>query len=262
VATQWLGRLGNDGVGRLILDDLTDNGVGVVHARIDDQGISPFNLAVYAGEHRRRVGGFLLPNCMAEPTQEDIRLWAAAVGPGDWCLAEIGEIALPAVLAFCNAVAGKARIVFDVDLDPVAQCKDGGPSLLRKLFEFAHIILPNCDAMRSLYPRIPAEAMAAAVSREYERPVVVTAGAEGCYFSEDGSTTTHRPAPEVDVVDTVGAGDAFHGGFLWSLMRGDTLGDAVDVGNACGAANCRAFGAREGMLDAAGLETFRREIAP
>src|SRR5690606_23213026 len=73
--------------------------------------------------------------------------------------------------------------------------------------------------------------------------VVVTVGAAGAYFSDDG-TVYHCPAPPVDVVDTTGAGDAFCGALAHHLARGDTLGEATRFAVAAGSAATTGKGAQ------------------
>ncbi|WP_298993097.1 ribokinase [uncultured Pseudokineococcus sp.] len=64
--------------------------------------------------------------------------------------------------------------------------------------------------------------------------VVVTLGARGAVWAR-GRERGHVPAPEVPVVDTSGAGDAFVGALCASLARGDGLDDACAAGVAAGA---------------------------
>ncbi|MFV5996425.1 ribokinase [Streptomyces sp. NPDC056231] len=61
------------------------------------------------------------------------------------------------------------------------------------------------------------------------RAVVVTLGADGAILKEAHSTnTTHIPAPFVEAVDTVGAGDTFCGALADALGRGTDLPAAVE----------------------------------
>ncbi len=258
-AAEWLGRLGRDTIGRLITEDLRANGVGTAHVVLVDDALSPFNLAVYAGPANRRVGGFLLPNCLADLTPSDLDLWVRAPREGDWCLVEAGEIPLPAVLEFCARLKGSAvRVLLDIDLDPIAQCVGGSSRLVADLLRSADYVLPNRDAMATLYPGLDARELTRAIHRDCGRPVVTTAGSDGCYYTSADGSVVHMAAPAVEVVDTVGAGDAFHGAFAWALMNGRGLDEAVRAGSVCGAAACTAFGAREGMLDRAAFEKISR----
>ncbi len=54
----------------------------------------------------------------------------------------------------------------------------------------------------------------------------------------------HRPAAQVEVVDSTGAGDAFAAGFLPCWRTGSDLATALDAGNALGAQVVTRQGAR------------------
>jgi sulfofructose kinase len=56
--------------------------------------------------------------------------------------------------------------------------------------------------------------------------------------------------------DTTGAGDAFHGGFLYGLLRGDDVETSLRFGNAVAAMKCSALGARTALPNRSKLEEF------
>jgi sulfofructose kinase len=56
--------------------------------------------------------------------------------------------------------------------------------------------------------------------------------------------------------DTTGAGDAFHAGFIYSMLRGDELETCLRFGNAVAALKCRALGARAALPTADELHEF------
>ncbi len=64
--------------------------------------------------------------------------------------------------------------------------------------------------------------------------VVVTLGAEGAVLAAEG-TTQRFPAPEVEVADTTGAGDAFVGALAAELTKGTPLEDAIPYAVLAGA---------------------------
>ena len=258
-STQWLGKLGRDYFGRVTAEDLSAHDIGIDHVVYDEKALSAFNLAVYAGEENRRVGGFLLPNCLAEIGTSDLDAWCSAIDKSDWCLVEVGEIPIPVVLDLCLRLrATGTTIVLDIDLDPLVQCVGGSRRIVHDLFSTADYILPNLDAVSGMYGSDDPVAVSRAVYHDGNAVVVTTAGADGAYYTLDGVEVIHVAAPEVEVIDTVGAGDAFHGAFVWSLMGGVSVDASVETASLCGAANCAAFGAREGMLDADRLARFAR----
>jgi sulfofructose kinase len=63
----------------------------------------------------------------------------------------------------------------------------------------------------------------------------------------DGRRFWYRPAYRVDVVDTTGAGDIFHAGFIYGLLQGWDMGRTLDFGCAAAALNCTGAGARGGI---------------
>jgi sulfofructose kinase len=77
--------------------------------------------------------------------------------------------------------------------------------------------------------------------------VVVTRGADGSVaYSRDGEVVD-APAPQVDVVSTLGAGDVFHGALLAQLIRDAPLREALAAANECAALSCRGLDGRSAI---------------
>ena len=90
------------------------------------------------------------------------------------------------------------------------------------------------------------------------RIVVQTEGADGSYtVTKDDQF--HTPAFEVDVVDTCGAGDVFHGAYLVGLVHGWDLRRIAAFSSAVSAIHCTVLGNRNGVPTMAEVETFLRE---
>jgi sulfofructose kinase len=58
----------------------------------------------------------------------------------------------------------------------------------------------------------------------------------------------------VPVVDTTGAGDIFHAGFIYGLLQGWPLERQLDFACAAAALNCTAVGARGGIASLRAIE--------
>ncbi len=256
----WIGKLGRDRVGEQVVELLTSEGVDCSNVVYSQTEASPFNLAVYAGEGRRRIGGFLLPNSLATLTDEEICGFAEAMRVGDWLMIEIGEIPVSHCITLARLAKERGvNIALDVDLDPVFQCKATAEEV-KQLFSLADLLIPNINSLKSMYDIKEPEILCKTLFLDYNAPVVITAGDKGAYFVDKGGELRHSKALEVQVADTVGAGDAFHGGLLYGLTCDKTLMEAVNIGTACAAINCTVFGAREGMPDLAGLEKEMERI--
>lgn len=87
------------------------------------------------------------------------------------------------------------------------------------------------------------------------RVVVQTEGAKGCY-TVSGDTEFHTPAFEVDVVDTTGAGDTFHGAYLVGLARDWDLERCASFSSAVAALHCTVLGNRRGIPSMAEVEAL------
>ena len=90
------------------------------------------------------------------------------------------------------------------------------------------------------------------------RIVVQTEGVNGSYtVSPDDQF--HTPAFEVDVVDTTGAGDVFHGAYLVGLVRGWGLRRTATFASAVSAIHCTVLGNRKGIPSMEKVDAFLRE---
>ncbi|MGX2994021.1 ribokinase [Streptomyces sp. JNUCC 64] len=95
------------------------------------------------------------------------------------------------------------------------------------------------------------------------RAVVVTLGADGAALKEaDDPRSAHVPAPPVDAVDTVGAGDTFCGALADALGRGGTLPAAVARAVRAASHATTGHGAQTSMPYAAQLDAPAATAAP
>jgi len=90
--------------------------------------------------------------------------------------------------------------------------------------------------------------------------VGVTAGTRGAMIYCNGQFF-ESPAYEVPggCRDTTGAGDAFHAGFLYGLLRGEDVEKTLKLANATAALKCRGLGARAALPTRTELEGFTEE---
>ena len=88
--------------------------------------------------------------------------------------------------------------------------------------------------------------------------VCVTAGSDGCYWLEDGNLR-HQPGFKIDVIDTTGAGDVFHGALAVALGEGLDVAHAVRFASAAAALKCTRLGGRAGIPARAELDGFLSE---
>ena len=80
---------------------------------------------------------------------------------------------------------------------------------------------------------------------------VVTAGDRGCWYlaRETGGDVQHHPARRVNVVDTNGCGDVFHGAYAARIARGDSVASAIAVATVAAGEKATRPGGRQGIPD-------------
>ena len=72
--------------------------------------------------------------------------------------------------------------------------------------------------------------------------IALMQGADGCTVLHDGRILRPRRRHPVELVDPIGAGDAYVGGFLWATLTGRAVEDAIDAGQAVAALKCSMWG--------------------
>lgn len=85
--------------------------------------------------------------------------------------------------------------------------------------------------------------------------VYVTLGGDG-YKYYDENNIIQKPVFKVDVVDTTGAGDVFHGAFTYFICKGMSDVDALYYASAVSALKCTVAGGREGIPNLQQVEDF------
>ncbi|WP_413530487.1 sugar kinase [Rahnella inusitata] len=85
--------------------------------------------------------------------------------------------------------------------------------------------------------------------------VYVTQGAHGCDWLENG-ILHHQPAFRVNVVDTTGAGDVFHGALAMALAQGESSAEAAYFASGVAALKCTRPGGRAGIPDCDQTRSF------
>ncbi len=85
--------------------------------------------------------------------------------------------------------------------------------------------------------------------------VVVTEDKKGVH-AFDGSIYYYKPAFKTKIADTTGAGDAFHSGFVASIVKGRSVEKALDAGTANATSTIMHFGAKNKLLTQHGVEEF------
>jgi len=130
--------------------------------------------------------------------------------------------------------------------------------VLALLPQIDHLIVGTAFAAEVTGERQP-EAMVRALGGPDRACCVVTAGGQGCWYAERGGEVHHFPAFRVEVVDTTGCGDVFHGAYAACIAGGHSVRRAIAVATAAAGLKATRPGGRSGIPDLPTVERFLRE---
>jgi ribokinase len=229
-----VGAVGEDPFGDDALRELTSEGVDVsAVARVD----APTGVALIvvdsSGENQIAV---------ASGANAHVSVPAAAL---DDAVVLLGHEVPDAAVAAGAARGGR------VILNP-APAREIDPCVLAA----GPILTPNASEAAQLTGERDPEVAARALASRTGAPVLVTLGAGGALLLDDDQVE-RIAAPQVDVVDTTGAGDTVNGALAAELAAGRELSDAVRFALAAAALSTRAEGARGGMPRREEVERWR-----
>lgn len=121
-----------------------------------------------------------------------------------------------------------------------------------------HLIVPEAFVKRWCGMRSPARGLTR-LWRNDRAVVIVTCGRKGCWvLAGEHEPPFHVPAFAVEVVDTTGCGDVFHGAYAAALARGLPLAERVRWASAAAALKATRLGGQAGIPTLPELRRFLR----
>ncbi len=188
-------------------------------------------------------------------TRRDTGLSSATPADPDAAVAAIDAVLLDnryanLSLPICLA-AQKRGIPRVVDLDKPSPADD--PLVMGS----THVI-SSAEAMRESTGEKDYGAALKKFATVYKGFLAVTDGPAGVYWLDKGDVR-HMDAFKVDAVDTLGAGDTFHGAFTYKLVESNDVVDAMRFAAAAAALKCLHFGGLMGAPTRAEVDAFLKK---
>ncbi len=239
--TRYIGKVGDDPGGKYQLESLRQDGIDVRYVRVARGTANQLGLIIVdqkTGE--RTVYWDRDPRLAVKPHE----VTAAAIRTARILHIDGCDVEAALKAARC---ARRAGIPVVADLDTVYRN-------VERLFPYVDYLIASSNFLPAVTGQDDPFQVLEFMAHEYGiRAPGMTLGREGALVYWQ-SKFHYSPGFVVETVDTTGAGDVFHGAFIFGLLAEWEMGRILDFSNAMAGLNCTALGARGGIASRATAE--------
>ena len=283
VRSAMLTRVGDEQMGRFVREQLSREGVDVSHVTTDPDRLTGLVLlGIGSADNvphiffRERCADMGL--CKDDVDEEFIASARMLAITGTHL--STGTTRDAVVTAIAAASRRATRVVLDIDYRPVLwglTSPGDGASRFAESGEITSVlqrVLPDCDFVVGTEEEIaiaggntdPTAALQA-IRRLTDAVIVLKRGASGCSVFEAGRISSMEDGipvsgADIEVFNTVGAGDAFLSGFLYGVLNDLPPSESGALGNACGALVVSRHGCTPAMPSRVELDAWRSRSPP
>lgn len=243
----FFGSIGNDHFGQIALTTWRENGVNIDPLLQSDDAATAAAMIYVDANGDNMIGVNQGANLLLTPDHID-RI-EGLIAQSDVLMCTLGVPLNVIERALQVAQANQTRTL----LNPAPAAP-----LSAALLEAVDYLTPNETELATLTGQSSDDDLLTRVRsmlRRDDQTCIITLGSEGArWITHDGSAQV--PTYAVDVVDTVGAGDAFNAGLAVALSEGHSIDDALRFANAAAALSVTKIGAVAGMPHRSEVDTF------
>ncbi len=236
IKTGFIGAVGNDNEGRIILDAFHHEGVETCIKMMD--GCTGAAIGFVDSRGERTLYIYPGVNSRLDISDIDMELVTGARFVHMSSFVDRKQLDLQ-----CELAMHLKKLSFS----PGMLCTRYRLKDLRALIARSEVVFLNAGELKSLIGHDNYEHGAAELLDIGASIVCVTLGERGCYVATREGESYQVDAYPARVVDTTGAGDAFAAGFLYGLLRHKSIYDSARAGNLMASYCIREYGSRKGL---------------
>lgn len=264
----WISRLGQDEFGQYILKELRGEGVDVSQVKIDEQAPTGIMFKEIRSGYETRVSYYRKGSAASQMNKEDLD--QEYIGKAK--ILHITGIT-PALSPTCRDTVYRAIEIAKsygilISFDPNIRLKlwsiDQARKILIEIIPKCDIVLPGLDEAELLLGTSGVEDSIDRLLQLGVKKIAVKVGAEGCWVADANEKCQISGFNPGQIIDPIGAGDAFAAGFLSGILENKSLLECAVMANAMGALAVTTSGDYEGLPTRKELNDFlngRQEIA-
>lgn len=225
--------LGDDAKGRFCVEDFVRHGVDVSHVELLPGRTSPYCLSIAEKKNEnRRFIGMLGDSGRLDPERLDFDYLASA----RLLHLENGD---PASLRAAQ-FAREHGITVAIDADSYSPA-------IEAMEPYVDLFIASAFYVKGRFPNASLEEGLREIAGRGCRVVIFTLGSKGCIGYADGEYFSLPAFSGLQVVDTTGAGDVFHGGFISAWLMGRDPVSCARFASAVSYIKCTHLGGRAGI---------------
>jgi sugar/nucleoside kinase (ribokinase family) len=246
-ACAYAGTLGNDELSRFALERLHEEGVDLSAVRRRNDARPIHSVVIVSDGGRTRTIFYDLTGATG-----------AEVDWPDEALIRAARVLFVDHFGIEGMVRA-ARVARAAGIPVVADLENNERAGFAELLGLVdHLLVSRAFATRLTGAAEPTEVVERLWTADCE-VVLVTGGAEGSWYRSREGRLRHQPAFPIDVVDTTGCGDVFHGAYAAALARGESLPERVRFASAAAALKATRHGGQSGIPTRSAVEAFLKE---
>ncbi len=249
----YIGKIGNDKFGEVVLESLQVNKVDVSLIKVDDTLGTGATVILNVDEDRANT---TYPGAMDHLTLNDIseedlkkarhvHFSSYFLQPGMW--GDLGNL-------FRKAKELGLTTSFDMQWDP----KETWELDIDDVLPHVDVFLPNEKELMLLTGKETLDDAIEAV-KKYINVLVIKRGNQGSVVYHKGQLHELPAFLNKNVVDAIGAGDSFNAGFIYKFINGHTIPECQEFGNLTGAVSTTASGGTAAFQDYEKFKSIAKE---
>ncbi|CAN5187633.1 PfkB family carbohydrate kinase [soil metagenome] len=223
--TGYAATLGDDDLSKFVIEQFEARGINLKYLR-RKPGVKPIHstIVVDTTNHTRTIF-FSLDG--AQGAQED---WPPVTAIQAAKVLFVDHYGIEGMVRAAK-IAGAWGIPVVADLE-----RNEWPGFEELLAAVDHLIVSEAFAFKLTGETNAEKACSKLLAGRSQSTVVVTCGADGCWYSShEGPGITHMPAFAVEVQDSTGCGDVFHGAYATTLANNMPLQERIVFASAAAA---------------------------
>jgi sugar/nucleoside kinase (ribokinase family) len=238
--TVVVGKVGKDEFGKLVVDKLEEAGVSTEYIEQSNSEKTGISIALIKG-HDRAILTYngTIDALTIEDVDEELLGSTKHLHIGSYFLIKKLQPHFPEILK--KLKQNGTTISLDTNWDPENKWDSG----LWKVLPFVDIIFLNENEAKAITKCDDID-LAVEVIKRHVPTIVIKKGENGSQLFTDKENYSTK-AISGKVIDTVGAGDSFDGGFIYGFLKGMTLIESTNLGCFCGSMNVRRAGGIKGQ---------------